>query len=274
LGDRQNGNHRFVLDVVPCMQTRVWALQGLLLLGASGCQIRENQEAEPSKAPDVEPSEPKPAPVDAPEPAPKPEHAPEPAPTVSWQPLAKPDWTRDQLLDSTPDSARYGLESDRLHYQLELQVHEKSVTVTLTERDSGHALEHEWGISLYDREFDFSVAVELAELAHDQSGRQLLHVWVSHHLGEDIVFTDSLELFVLVDADRLSTLWSGGTSKHGSHVCGTWTDIEFEFEPQELVITEYDRAKIHLPDEIPGYDCDENSREYDTVRARHRVKLP
>jgi hypothetical protein len=250
-------------------------LQGLLLLGAGGCHASEVQEVEPSKAPEVESREPpKPVPVDAPVPKPAPEAQPAPAPTVSWQPLAEPDWAKDKLLDSTADTARYALENDRLHYQLDLHVHEESVTVTLTERDSGHALVHEWATRLYERDFDFSVAVELGELARDQRGRQLLHVWVSHHLGEDIVFTNSLEWFVLVDPDGLSTLWSGRTSKHGSHVCGTWTDIEFEVGPQELVITEYDRAKIHLPEEIPGYDCDENSREYDNVRARHRVKLP
>jgi hypothetical protein len=264
-----------VLGVVTCMRTRAWALQGLLVLSVSGCRTSEVQEVEPSKAIDVEPREqPKTAPIDTPAPEPAPAPAPKPEPTASWQPHDKPDWAKEQMLDSTADSARYALENDRLHYQLALQVHEESVTVTLTERDSGHALVHEWATRLYDTDFDFAVSVSLGELARDQRGRQLLHVWVSHRIGEDIVFTDSLELFVLVDPDGLSTLWSGGTSKHGSHVCGTWTDIEFEFEPQELVITEHDRAKIHLPDEIPGYDCDENSREYDTVRASHRVKLP
>jgi hypothetical protein len=255
------------------MRTRVWALQGLLVLGVIGCRTSEVQDVDPSKVLEVEPREqPKPASIDAP--APKPAPTPEPEPTASWQPHDKPDWAKEQLLDSTADSARYALENDRLHYQLALQVHEESLTVTLTERDSGHALVHEWATRLYDPDFEFNVAVSLGELARDQAGRQLLHVWVSHHLGEDIVFTDSLEWFVLVDADGLSTLWSGGTSKHASHVCGTWTDIELELEPQALVITEYDRAKIHLPDEIPGYDCDENSREYDTLRARHRVQLP
>jgi hypothetical protein len=260
------------------MRPRIWALQGLLLLGASACRASETQEVEPIKTLEDEPRErPQPAPVGAPEPEPEePQAAPKAQlePIVSWQPLAKPDWTRDQLLDSTADGARYGLENDRLHYQLDLHVHEASVTVTLTERDSGHALVHEWATRLYDPNFESGVAVELGELASDHHGRQLLHVWVSHHSGEDIVFSDSLELFVLVDADQLSTLWSGHTSKHASHVCGTWTDIELEFEPQALVITEYDRAKIHLPEEIPGYDCDENSREYDTVRARHRIALP
>jgi hypothetical protein len=267
------------VGVMTHMRSRVWALQGLLVLSASGCRASEVAKIEPTAEIEVEPREgPNTTPVDAPmpvpEPAPKPQPAPEPEPIVSWQPLAKPDWTRDQLLDSTADSARYGLENDRLHYQLDLHVHEESVSVTLTERDSGHALVHEWATRLYDPDFESGVAVSLGELASDHRGRQLLHLWVSHHFGEDIVFSELLELFVIVDADGLSTLWSGHTSKHASHVCGTWTDIEFELEPQALVITEYDRAKIHLPEEIPGYDCDENSREYDTVRARHRIALP
>jgi hypothetical protein len=258
------------------MRTRVLALQGLLVLGAGGCHAREVQEVPPSEALQSAPREqPKQIPVAEPMPKPTapPTPTPAPAPIVNWQPLAKPDWLRDRLLDSTANTARHSLENDRLGYQLNLHVHEESVTLTLTERESGHVLVHEWPIQLYEPDLEHEVQVALGELARD-GGRTLLHLWVSHRLGEDIVFTSSMELVVLADADRLSTLWSGRTSKHASHVCGNWQDIELEFEPGELVITEYDRAEIFLPDEIPGYDCDENSREYETVRARHRVKLP
>jgi hypothetical protein len=259
------------------MRTRVWTLQGLLVLAANGCHANEVAKVEPSPAPEVEPRDvPKPTPVEAPEPAPKAEPAPqpEPAPIASWEPNAEPNFLEDELVDSTANTVRYSLEKDQLHYRLELRVRDDITQVTLTERDTSHALVHEWPTNLCGDDLEYGVSVSLAELAHDQRGRKLFNLWVSCRLGEDIVFTDSLELIVLADADRLTTLWSGRTSRHASHVCGEWQDIELEFEKQELLITEYDRAKIFLPNEIPGYDCDENSREYDTVRARHRIALP
>lgn len=193
---------------------------------------------------------------------------------ASWQPVAEPQYIHDRLLDSTADSARYALENDRLHYQLELRARDDSATLTLTERDTGHALEHEWSTVLCGPEFfDSDAGVVLVERAHDSRGRKLLHLWATCQLGEDIVATSTIVLIVLVDADGLSKLWSGHASSHTSHVCGEWQEIEVEVEPSELVITEYDRAKIFLPAEIPGYDCDENSREYDTVRVRHRIEL-
>jgi hypothetical protein len=242
------------------MQTRILTLQGLLALGAVGCTAK------------VEPQEqPKSDPVDAPQPAPAPEPAREPEPTKVWQPLAEPAYVSGQPLDGTPH--RHVFRNDRLHHQLGLRPRDATTTVILTDRTTGHELVQEWP-KRCDPADGYTVGAELAELAEDTSGRKLLHLWVNCWIGEDIVFSETLEVFVLADAQGLSALWSGHTSKHASHVCGEWTDIEAKIELPELVITEYDRAKIYLPEEIPGYDCDESSREYDNVRASHRVKLP
>lgn len=269
------------------VRTRVWALLGLLVLGCRSNAVEESpptDRLEPSEAIEqpntaaieqpktaaIEP-EPEPEPAPAPEPVPTPE-----PPTAAWQPITKPDYIQDKLLRGSENHARYALANDQLRYYLDLRVRDESTRVTLTERDSGHTLTHEWPTALCSYYFleGEGAGAALGELAHDPRGRKLLALWVSCRLGEDIINTETVVLLVLVDTGGLSTLWSGKLLDSSSHVCAAWEELEMRFTQHELFITKSDRAAIFLPEEIPGYDCDENSPEHDIVRERHRVQLP
>jgi hypothetical protein len=260
------------------MRKQAQRLGALVVLSASSCRSSEvgprelpqatvvvETASEPARAPQPEPPPP---------PEPEPEPAPEPAPPV-WQPNAKPAYIQAERLSGTAKGARYSLKSDQLHYRVNLRVRDELTTVTLTELDSGHELQHEWPNTVCSFQFydGNSAGAALAEIAHDERGRKLLELWVSCQFGEDIRQLDSVVLVVLADAGGLSPLWSGNTSSHSSHVCSKWNEFDLKLEQRELVITQTDRGAIFEPETLPYYDC-ENAREYETVRDRQRIALP
>lgn len=167
---------------------------------------------------------------------------------------------------------RVELESDTLHYRLDVRPHKTGLKLTLTERGSGHTLVVPWKARLCGGEVQPTVT--LGELARGPRGRRLLELGLACSSGEDIVATDGLVVIVLVDARGLSRLWTGETVSKGSHVCALWQEIEARVEPPELVVRELERFEILQPEAIPGYDCDESARAYETVRAARRVRLP
>ena len=222
------------------------------------------ERSEPiEQAPAVAPPEPTPAPEPEPEPAPKP---------MRWQPVAAPAPNVDKELRRTATSARFALEHDELRYRLDLRLREQSTKVTLTDRNTGHTLVREWSGSC-NHEYEV-IGASLTELARDADGRKLLELWLSCRLGEDIHFTDSLVLIVVADASGLEPLWSGNAIAHTSHVCGAWERFDATFVHGELIVTKSDHARIWEPEYIPGYDCDEDTREYTIVREHHRIALP